>query len=90
MADPYAYAHRDLPDGRTITVYQMIFTWRLCIGQTDDDVGYDRAWCYEPRFKADMEDALHTWDGEGDPPGRWLKEVGTERRRHFDEVGAEA
>ncbi len=83
-----AHAHRELADGRDLIVYEMIYTWRLCVGQRDAG-NYDRAWCYEPRFYNDVVAALSTWDGRGDPPGRWLKEVGTERRRHFDTPGNE-
>jgi hypothetical protein len=82
-------SQRDLPNGKVLVIYQMLFTYRLCVGWQGDMTGYSRAWCYEPRFMIEAFDALATWDGDGDPPGRWLKEVGTERRRHFDEHGNE-
>ena len=66
----------------------MVFTYRLCVGPQGEG-WYDRAWCYEPRFLPDAVAALQSWDGKADPPGRWLKEVGTERRRAFDVDGTE-
>lgn len=71
-----ALAHRDLDDGRVLVLYPMIFTVRLCVGP--QDVGwYDRAWCYLPEKTGDAVAALEGWDGNGEPPGGWHKEVGT-------------
>lgn len=84
-----AMGHRDLDNGLMLTLYQMLFTYRLCVGWQEDLAGYSRAWCYEPRFVGDAVASLADWDGRGDPPGRWLKEVGTERRRSFDAEGHE-
>ena len=61
-----------------IVVYPMIFTTRVCIGDVGD-YGYRRAWCYPSRARA--VEAAKAWDGQGDPPDGWIKEVGTERRR---------
>jgi hypothetical protein len=72
----YLY-RRELDDGREIVVYPMLFTTRVCIGPTGE--GYDRAWCY-PNQDAAVA-AADRWGGEGDPPGGWIKEVGTSRRR---------
>lgn len=79
MTDPYegALAHRNLPDGRVLVVYNMIYNVRLCIGPQNAE-WYDRAWCYEkPDHIADAMVALETWDGKDTPPGTWIKEVGT-------------
>lgn len=70
--------YKALDDGREIVVYPMMFTARLCVG-LQDDYGYSRAWCYPSAGRAIM--AASEWDGEGDPPDGWIKEVGTERRR---------
>lgn len=76
-----ALCHRDLDDGRVLVLYPMLFTWRLCLGW-QGDAGYTRAWCYPPERLADAINAQGRWDGNtADPPGRWIKEVGTERRR---------
>jgi hypothetical protein len=60
-----------------IVVYRMIYTTRVCIGA--DEFGYSRAWCYPDHDRALV--AAEQWNGEGDPPDGWIKEVGTERRR---------
>lgn len=73
---PGAFAHRDLPDGRVLVLYEMIFNYRLCIGAQGDE-GYDRAWCYDKTNLPHALAALVTWDGNGTPPGDWKKEVGT-------------
>lgn len=80
LAEGYLY-RRELEDGREIVVYPMLYTLRLCVGPVGD--GYERAWCYEPRPKYGVPAliAAEMWDGEGDPPDGWIKEVGTERRR---------
>lgn len=79
-ASGYLY-RRELDDGREIVVYEMLFTLRLCVGPVGE--GYERAWCYEPspKYGVTALEAAIVWDGEGDPPDGWIKEVGTERRR---------
>lgn len=74
---PTELYERDLDDGREITVHLMLFTTRICIGPKGE--GYDRGWCY-PDARVAIAAAM-AWDGEGDPPDGWIKEVGTERRR---------
>lgn len=79
MADPRfpgaAYV-REVDHGY-IVVYRMMYTTRVCIGR--DTATYDRAWCYTDHDLALA--AAEQWNGEGDPPDGWIKEVGTERRR---------
>lgn len=72
---PGALGYRDLDDGRVLVLYPMIFTVRLCVGPQNFG-GYDRAWCYLPEQTADAVNALNVWDGNGEPPGEWHKEVG--------------
>lgn len=82
LAEGFVY-RRELDDGREIVVYPMLFTDRVCIGLTGEH-GYDRAWCYpkeHPMGRSIATAAAEEWDGEGDPPEGWIKEVGTERRR---------
>jgi hypothetical protein len=82
QAENYLY-RKELDDGREIVVYPMLFTDRLCIGVAGDG-GYERAWCYprlHPAGQTTAVIAAEAWDGEGDPPVGWIKEVGTERRR---------
>lgn len=63
---------RQLPDGRWIAVHRMLYTTGLFVGL--DRCGYKTRFCYE-----NFGDAVHaalTWDGNGDPPGLWIKEKG--------------
>lgn len=72
-------AHRVLENGMELTVYPMLFTFRLCLGPAGAPT-YDDAWCYH---KADdAVRACEEWDGEGDdPPFGWHRHIGTGRRR---------
>lgn len=61
---------RELPDGTIIGVQRMLFTHGLFVGLTTS--GYERRFCYPDRKSAEL--ALMEWNGEGDPPGPWVKE----------------
>jgi hypothetical protein len=70
---------RELEDGRELTVYPMTFgKARLCIGPAGWPT-YDDGWCYADPQQA--IDAAATWDGEGDPPVGWHRQISTGRRR---------
>lgn len=58
-----------LPNGEFIGMMRMIYTTELFVGLTVD--GYRGRYCYE--HAADVKKALLTWDGNGDPPGPWIK-----------------
>lgn len=77
---PGALAQRILDDGRELVAYRTIFTTRLCLGAAGDP-GYDDAWCYESAI--DCLYACAVWNGEGDPPGRWIRHIGSARRREY-------
>ena len=66
---------RILPDGREAVLYPMIYNVRLCVGEPGA-MTYDNAWCYPHAHVRAALDALDQWDGEGDPPGPWIKRVG--------------
>lgn len=71
---------RELEDGREITVAPMTFgKGRLCIGWASDALGYDDGWCYATAVDAVL--AATDWDGEGDPPDGWHRQISTGRRR---------
>ena len=71
--------NRELEDGRELTVYPMLFTFRLCIGEAGAGT-YDDAWCYDNAFDAIL--AAKDWDGKGDdPPHGWHRHIGSGRRR---------
>jgi hypothetical protein len=67
------YEHlRQLPSGVWIGLRGYIYTVGLCVGL--DEFGLSHRYCYE-----NFDDALRdvqTWDGEGDPPGPWIKRKG--------------
>jgi hypothetical protein len=67
-----AVAYRALPDGTELTLYRMIYTWRLCYGAQGFQT-YDRHWCYALENFQDALSALELWDGTGDPPGSFVK-----------------
>lgn len=77
---------RALDDGRSIVLYNQIFTWRLCIGPTGAQ-WLDDFWCYEHADYEDAVVALLTWDATGDPPGRWIRNGSSGRRRAYDDDG---
>jgi hypothetical protein len=85
---PGSLFHRVLEDGVTeLTVYPMTFgKARLCIGLVGDG-GYDDGWCYEDPLMAIR--AAETWDGRGDPPVGWHRQISTGRRRPNGDPGYE-
>ena len=54
---------------------------RLCIGDIDNPVGYDRGFCYDAIERAFQ--AADEWDGVGEPDG-WTRCINTGRRRRPD------
>lgn len=66
---------RQLPDGTWLAVKPMLFTTGLFVGLTGDT--YERLYCYESYY--DALGAVMVWDGNGDPPGKWIKEKPSER-----------
>lgn len=63
---------RKLPGDIWIGVTRMIYTAGLCVGLTID--GYSGRYCYPTLM--DAADAAKVWDGNGDPPGPWIKYKG--------------
>jgi len=61
---------RELPTGEIAGLLQMMFTCGLCVGL--DEICYRTRFCYPT--KGDAELALITWNGEGWPPGYWIKQ----------------
>ena len=52
----------------------MLFTIGLCYGITE--AGYEGRYCYPVESAALAIVALHSWSGEGDPIGPWIKHKG--------------
>ena len=65
---------RYLPSGELAGIYDMFMTAALVVGITDRGASYKCRYCYEHR--QDAESALMEWNGEGDPPGPWIKRKG--------------
>ena len=61
-----------LATGEWAGVMNMIYTCGILVGL--DESGYKTRFCYETRKEA--EAALAQWDGNGDPPGNWIKQKG--------------
>lgn len=60
------------------------FTTGLMVGMTLGEP-YSRRYCYEHEVEALV--ALLTWDGEGHPPGPWIKVKGRMGDHYVDELG---
>lgn len=75
---PYS---RRLIDGRVCGVQNFMYTAGLLIDLTFQGEAmfydYSARYCYPDVVSAVV--ALATWDGEGDPPGNWVKEKVSER-----------
>ncbi len=61
---------RLLPTGEWAGLHQMMFTTGLCI--IDAPLSIKTRWCYESLGGALV--ALLQWDGQGHPPGLWIKQ----------------
>ena len=66
---------RLMPNGQIYGVQKFLFTYGLMINLSF--VGYERRYCYQREVAAAT--ALVMWDGEGDPPGLWIKEKPSDR-----------
>lgn len=69
---------RRLPTGEVAGIVRFVFTFGLCVGC--DRYGYRTRFCYPEPGSAVV--ALLTWNGEGDPPGPWIKEKGRVEREN--------
>lgn len=76
---------RRLPTGELAAVKQMMFTYGLVVGI--DKISWRTRFCYERAL--DALTALDTWDGQGWPPGYWLKQKPEEVHGPGSKVPAE-
>lgn len=67
---------RKLPDGRWIALYGMLYTTGLFVLPPDGS-SWTTRYCYEN--DRDATEDVASWDGTGDPPGRWIKQKPEER-----------
>ena len=66
---------RELPTGVNAGIQDMNYTAGLFVDM--DETGYRTRYCYATR--AEAEAALQAWDGNGDPPGQWIKQKPEDR-----------
>lgn len=65
------YSPIRLINGEIVSVSRFLFTWALMLG-IDEKGCYRTRFCYENVTEAAT--AFVLWDGEGDPPGPWIKQ----------------
>lgn len=70
---------REIDNGWAVAVLRMAFSDRVVLGRIEDHFGYEDAWCYPDRALA--LHAAQTWNGRGDPPDGWIKQISTGRCR---------
>lgn len=64
---------RELPDGRLVELWRMLFTFRITITSPQNDgICWDDAWCFTDGRLSEAVFAFQSWDGEGEPVG-WNK-----------------
>lgn len=73
-------ATRKLEDGRWIALGRLMFHYSIYIDL--DETGYSDRYCYPDL--GDAVEAFAVWDGKGDPPKFWNRNVKTGRRRDRD------
>jgi hypothetical protein len=76
------YRVRRLPNGEWLALARMMFSTGLCLVEEPDPTdqvsnGLRTRFCYEHAREA--EAAFLAWDGEGDPPGNWIKQKPEDR-----------
>jgi hypothetical protein len=64
-----------LPTGVIAGIMPQLYTCGLFVGLNES--GYSRRYCYATKQQA--VEALDAWDGNGDPPGPWIKEKPSDR-----------
>jgi hypothetical protein len=70
------YRHlKEFPDGKIAGIGRQLFTTGLFVGL--EEFSYQKRYCYENEAQAVV--ALAIWDGQGDPPGPWIKEKPSDR-----------
>lgn len=74
--DPNIIQVKDLPNGKKCALYRFIFTVGLLVEFNPNDHSnyYSGRFCY--KNLSDANEAISLWDGQGDPPGPWLKYKG--------------
>ena len=82
VKNPYLYMEagfhyvKQVDNRLEIGVIKMLFTWDLCYNINPNSMSdiYEYRYMYETEGEAVMACVL--WDGEGHPPGNWIKRKG--------------
>jgi hypothetical protein len=77
--DAYGWRWRDTGNDREVVFVPQAFNWKVGYCRAGDRTGVEDGWEYETR-EAAVADFL-TWNGEGDPPGPWIRHPASGRRR---------
>lgn len=76
IADLGYFGVKPAKSGEWLGLQKMLFTTGLFVIDADGS-GWRTRFCYEHSIDAAM--ALLEWNGEGDPPGPWIKEKPSDR-----------
>lgn len=68
------YEFTVIPGKGLCAIRGFIYTVGLVIGL--DETGYKERYCYPNEYVMDAVIALKNWNGEGYPPGNWIKRKG--------------
>ena len=71
-AEGVYFGIKEIPGRGFCAVHNYLFTTGLLYGL--DFQGLEGRYCYKNPVEAVV--ALHLWDGQGDPPGNWIKHKG--------------
>ena len=74
--DSQGYTHiKEIPGRGLCGFRDFMFTIGVCHDLDED--GFGGRWCYPRSRMVDALIVLDIWDGEGDPPGPWVKYKGS-------------
>lgn len=80
LSEGNSLGYKDCENGLEIFLYPMGANVRVCVGLIDSQF-IDKAWCYDRSKITELKSVLTQWNGIGDPPDGWHREVNTGRRR---------
>lgn len=68
------YEYTVIPNKGLCALTPFMFTIGLVVNL--DETSYEERYCYPLEYIADALIVIKTWNGEGYPPGRWVKRKG--------------
>ena len=73
---------------RDLYLLPMLFgNLRIALSPLNDRISITEFYCYPSASGRDAWGAAVFWDGQGDPPGPWIRHVPSTRRREFTPDG---